>query len=97
MTSFLIDDGSVSTSDILTNKVPGASFSTTWNSTDNRRMLADLTSPLSAAALRRKTGRTMYPFTFVLLSPTPWNVGLSGEGKMGNSAGINLSAINDGH
>ena len=38
----------------------------------------------------------MYPFTFVLLSPTPWNVGLSGEGKMGNSGGISLLAINEG-
>ena len=77
-------------------RYPAASFSTTWNSTDNRRMLADLTSPLSAAALGRNTGRTMYPFTFVLLLPTPWNVRFSGEGEMGNSGGISLLAINEG-
>src|SRR5438552_11529639 len=59
-------------------------------------MFADLTSPLSAAALGRNTGRTMYPFTFVLLLPTLWNVGFSGEGKMGNSGGISLSTINEG-
>src|SRR5436190_5488947 len=77
-------------------RYPAASCSTTWNSTNNRRMLADLTSPLSAAALGRNTRRTMYPFTFVLLLPIPWNVGFSGEGKMGNSEGISLLAINEG-
>src|SRR5438552_3503479 len=59
-------------------------------------MLADLTSPLSAAGLGRNTGRTIYPFMFILLSPTLWNVEFSGEGRMRNSGGINRSAIIEG-